>query len=150
MECYTLYGITQFCQRQPFSRFAAHQNVNHGSFDAIPLTLHAKCSRMQQWRVDLPNKSISGCGAVGSAGGLGPSGRRFETCHSDQYRRGAQSSPLRYLNGFGRSRKGGPNEVSGGHFIRPWLFRRKASPAGGAKKKKHPVVVLFSFDFRTS
>ena len=27
---------------------------------------------------------ISGCGAVGSAGGLGPSGRRFEPCHSDQ------------------------------------------------------------------
>ena len=26
----------------------------------------------------------SGCGAVGSAGGLGPSGRRFEPCHSDQ------------------------------------------------------------------
>ena len=26
---------------------------------------------------------ISGCGAVGSAGGLGPSGRRFEPCHSD-------------------------------------------------------------------
>ena len=28
--------------------------------------------------------SVSGCGAVGSAGGLGPSGRRFETCHLDQ------------------------------------------------------------------
>ena len=27
---------------------------------------------------------ISGCGAAGSAGGLGPSGRRFEPCHSDQ------------------------------------------------------------------
>ena len=29
---------------------------------------------------------ISGCSAVGSAGGLGPSGRRFEPCHSDQKR----------------------------------------------------------------
>ncbi len=27
--------------------------------------------------------SISGCSAAGSAGGLGPSGRRFEPCHSD-------------------------------------------------------------------
>ena len=26
---------------------------------------------------------ISGCGAAGSAGGLGPSGRRFDPCHSD-------------------------------------------------------------------
>ena len=26
---------------------------------------------------------VSGCGAAGSAGGLGPSGRRFEPCHSD-------------------------------------------------------------------
>ena len=26
---------------------------------------------------------------------------------------------------YERIRKGGPNEVSGGHFIRPWLFRRK-------------------------
>ena len=27
----------------------------------------------------------SGCGAAGSAGGLGPSGRRFEPCHSDHF-----------------------------------------------------------------
>lgn len=27
---------------------------------------------------------LSGCGSVGRAGGLGPSGRRFESCHSDQ------------------------------------------------------------------
>ncbi len=36
---------------------------------------------------------ISGCSALGSAGGLGPSGRRFKSCHSDQkggfYRRKA-------------------------------------------------------------
>ena len=30
-----------------------------------------------------PDGIISGCGAAGSAGGLGPSGRRFEPCHSD-------------------------------------------------------------------
>ena len=29
-------------------------------------------------------KYITGCGAAGSAGGLGPPGRRFEPCHSDQ------------------------------------------------------------------
>ena len=28
----------------------------------------------------------SGCGSVGRAGGLGPSGRRFESCHSDHQR----------------------------------------------------------------
>ena len=28
--------------------------------------------------------SITGCSAVGSAGGLGPSGRGFEPLHSDQ------------------------------------------------------------------
>ena len=29
---------------------------------------------------------VSGCSAVGSAGGLGPPGRRFEPCHSDHKR----------------------------------------------------------------
>ena len=29
-------------------------------------------------------RNKSGCSAAGSAGGLGPSGRRFDPCHSDQ------------------------------------------------------------------
>ena len=32
------------------------------------------------------SKILSGCGSVGRAGGLGPSGRTFESCHSDQFR----------------------------------------------------------------
>jgi hypothetical protein len=38
---------------------------------------------------------ITGCSAVGSAGGLGPSGRRFEPCHSDQ-----KSSEIVDFRGF--------------------------------------------------
>ena len=30
-----------------------------------------------------PRKAVSGCSAVGSASGLGPGGRRFESCHPD-------------------------------------------------------------------
>ena len=33
----------------------------------------------------------SGCGSVGRAGGLGPSGRRFKSCHSDQAEPGADT-----------------------------------------------------------
>ena len=35
--------------------------------------------------------------------------------------------------------------MSGGHFIRPWLFRRKASPAVSTKRKKGDEVPLFFF-----
>ena len=41
------------------------------------------CTKIISRRLNKDN-SISGCGAAGSAGGLGPSGRRFEPCHSDQ------------------------------------------------------------------
>ena len=32
-------------------------------------------------------KTVSGCSAVGSASGLGPGGRRFESCHPDNWKR---------------------------------------------------------------
>ena len=45
----------------------------------------------------------SGCSAAGSAGGLGPSGRRFEPCHSDQNQgRPRQGLPLILLWATGR------------------------------------------------
>ena len=37
------------------------------------------------WQGHLP-PNISGCGAVGSASGLGPEGRMFESCHPDTKR----------------------------------------------------------------
>ena len=41
--------------------------------------------------------SLSGCGAVGSAGGLGPSGRRFEPCHSDHKKTAVFARKRRFL-----------------------------------------------------
>ena len=48
-----------------------------------------KQAENQQWPHDWPQSQqnfnfIAGCSAVGSAGGLGPSGRGFEPLHSDQ------------------------------------------------------------------
>ena len=40
-------------------------------------------SRKSISRKQTKKHNTTGCGAVGSAGGLGPSGRRFEPCHSD-------------------------------------------------------------------
>ena len=46
--------------------------------------LHSKARLCEQRRIcRFSLQTNSGCGAVGSAGGLGPSGRRFEPCHSD-------------------------------------------------------------------
>lgn len=42
----------------------------------------------------------SGCGSVGRAGGLGPSGRRFESCHSDQAEPGADTRSGLFLFGL--------------------------------------------------
>ena len=41
-------------------------------------------SRKSISRKQTKKHNTTGCGAVGSAGGLGPSGRRFDPCHSDQ------------------------------------------------------------------
>ena len=42
----------------------------------------------------------SGCGAAGSAGGLGPSGRRFEPCHSDQKKQDFDFRGPAFFNGI--------------------------------------------------
>ena len=50
-------------------------------------TLAARRILGYNWKADRRiggRRTISGCSAVGSAGGLGPSGRRFDPCHSDQ------------------------------------------------------------------
>jgi len=43
--------------------------------------------------------------------------------------------------------KGGSWQVSGGHLQPPWLFRRKASPTGGAKNPECESVRDFTFYF---
>ena len=58
-----------------FRHFTKTQNSVDFAFDHSLSHFHAKTRKIEY---------ISGCGAAGSAGGLGPSGRRFDPCHSDQ------------------------------------------------------------------
>ena len=58
-----------------FQEFKMTQKSVDFEFDHSLSHFHAKRSKIEY---------ISGCGAAGSAGGLGPSGRRFDPCHSDQ------------------------------------------------------------------
>ena len=71
-----------------------------------------------------------------SKNGEGVFAKRVTPQGSMPRRTGEGMRPLR--------RKGCLNEVPGGHFIHPGLFRRKASPSGGAKKKHLLRQVLFS------
>ena len=48
------------------------------AFEAVALLLLT-----ENLRALLAVKRLSGCSAVGSASGLGPGGRRFESCHPD-------------------------------------------------------------------
>ena len=61
-------------------------------------------------RKNRKNRIISGCGAAGSAGGLGPSGRRFDPCHSDQKGSGI-NVPEPFLNIWGLTETVCPRSV---------------------------------------
>ena len=74
---------------------------------------------------------ISGCSAVGSAGGLGPPGRRFEPCHSDQKPGDAKGCP----RVFGQGRTCGLVASPSGSGVsreRVGPFRRTAMPSRSA------------------
>ena len=67
------------------AQLVAHLVWDQGVAGSNPVTPTSKSlSHADGQRQNTKQLRFSGCSAVGSASGLGPGGRRFESCHPDE------------------------------------------------------------------
>ena len=130
-------------QRSGFDEGKEEGRSGYGVFVALSQTTETKWSEFLL--------TISGCSAVGSAGGLGPSGRRFEPCHSDQETQDRHSAILGFF--FWAGFESCPHmpvacAFDSAHTVECFYFFF-ASPGSGKEMHANPVTRTNGSDFDT-